>query len=187
MPSKKRSSVEAMKTDAGEGPSTTEELSNVVYIGHLPHGFFEDQLLGFFSQFGRLTRVRMSRNKKSGKPKHYAFLEFQHADVARIAADAMDGYFMFTQKLACRVLKASEVHPQMFKGANRKFKQIPWQKIERDRHNKERTPEEHAARMARILRKDRQRQKKIAAAGIDYEYQGLHTQLPPKAKKVKFT
>jgi len=28
----------------------------------------------------------------------------------------------------CRVLKASDVHPQLFKGANRKFKKIPWSK-----------------------------------------------------------
>jgi hypothetical protein len=41
--------------------------------------------------------VRLSRTKRTAKPKHYAFLEFQHADVARIAADAMDGYFMFKQ------------------------------------------------------------------------------------------
>jgi nucleolar protein 15 len=52
---------------------------------------------GFFSQFGKLVRVRLSRSKKTAKPKHYAFLEFQHADVAQIAADTMDGYFMFKQ------------------------------------------------------------------------------------------
>lgn len=28
------------------------------------------------------------------------------------------------QKLSCRVLKANEVHPQLFKGANRKFKKV---------------------------------------------------------------
>jgi hypothetical protein len=28
------------------------------------------------------------------------------------------------QKLSCRVLKQSEVHPQLFKGANRKFKKV---------------------------------------------------------------
>lgn len=52
---------------------------------------------GFFSQFGRLLRVRVSRSKKTGKAKHYAFLEFQLPDVAAIAADTMDGYFLFKQ------------------------------------------------------------------------------------------
>ena len=52
---------------------------------------------GYFSQFGRLKHVRLSRSKKTGKAKHYAFLEFNHASVAKIAAGAMDGYFLFTQ------------------------------------------------------------------------------------------
>lgn len=47
--------------------------------------------------------MRLSRNKKTGKAKHYAFLEFQYPEVAKIAADAMDGYFMFTQKLSVKV------------------------------------------------------------------------------------
>lgn len=41
--------------------------------------------------------MRVSRSKKTGKAKHYAFLEFQHPDVAAIAADTMDGYFLFKQ------------------------------------------------------------------------------------------
>jgi nucleolar protein 15 len=39
----------------------------------------------------------LSRSKKTGKAKHYAFLEFHHAAVAKIAAEAMNGYFLFTQ------------------------------------------------------------------------------------------
>lgn len=141
---------------------------------------------GFFSQFGRLLRVRVSRSKRTGKPKHYAFLEFQHADVAAIAAEAMDGYFMFKQRLACRVLKADEVHPQLFKGANRKFKKVPWRKIAAERVNKERTPAEAARRVAALLRKDRARAAAIAAAGIDYSYAPLAAQRPAKAKKTTF-
>jgi len=64
---------------------------------------------GYFSQFGKLTRVRLSRNKKTGKAKHYAFLEFQHPDVARIVSDAMDGYFMFSQKLTCKLMQPEQV------------------------------------------------------------------------------
>jgi nucleolar protein 15 len=45
----------------------------------------------------------LSRNKKTGKAKHYAFLEFQYAEVAKVAAEAMDGYFMFRQKLDVKV------------------------------------------------------------------------------------
>lgn len=38
----------------------------VVYLGSLPFGFFESQMRTFFSQFGVVTRLRLSRNKKVG-------------------------------------------------------------------------------------------------------------------------
>lgn len=46
---------------------------------------------GYFSQFGAIARLRVSRNKKTAKARSYAFLEFGSPDVAAIAAEAMDG------------------------------------------------------------------------------------------------
>ena len=91
------------------------------------------------------------------------------------------------QKISCRVLRQSKVHPQLFKGANRKFKKVPWKKIEAERVNKDRTPEEQAKRVASLLRRDKQRKEKIAAAGIDYDYEPLTAQQAPKPKKIKFS
>lgn len=45
------------------------EPSGVVYIGHIPHGFYEEAMNGFFKQFGDVVRVRISRSKKSGRCK----------------------------------------------------------------------------------------------------------------------
>lgn len=36
---------------------------------------------GFFSQFGDVKNVRMSRSKKTAQSKGYAFLEFKHPEV----------------------------------------------------------------------------------------------------------
>lgn len=41
-----------------------KQKGGVVYVGHLPHGFYEDQLMRYFSQFGTVERVRVARNKK---------------------------------------------------------------------------------------------------------------------------
>ena len=71
-----------------------------------------------------MSKVRLSRSKKSGASKHYAWLEFASPEVAGIAAGAMDGYMLFTQKLQARQLSKDEVHPQLFKGANRVFKKV---------------------------------------------------------------
>jgi RNA recognition motif-containing protein len=38
----------------------------VIYLGRVPHGFYEAQMKAYFSQFGDVTRLRLSRNKKVG-------------------------------------------------------------------------------------------------------------------------
>ena len=58
------------------GSPQTEDRG-VLFIGRLPHGFFEDQLRGYFSQFGNVTRVRVSRNKRVSFPlKHHPATQF---------------------------------------------------------------------------------------------------------------
>ncbi|PSC72472.1 MKI67 FHA domain-interacting nucleolar phospho [Micractinium conductrix] len=173
--------------EAPAGPSTSgPEPSRVAYLGHLPHGFYEKQLKEYFSQFGKVTKVRLSRSKKNGASKGYAFLEFSSAEVAAIAASAMDGYMLATQKLSARVLPASEVHPQLFKGANRVFKKMPWAKIERERHNRDLTAAEAEKRQRQAVERDERRRRRITQAGIDYDYQSLEAALPRRSKKTKF-
>lgn len=186
---KRKAAAAAQAEQPEDGPSTSapsSEPSRVVYLGHIPHGFYEKQLKEYFSQFGKVTKVRLSRSKKSGKSKHYAFLEFASPEVAAIASEAMDGYMLFTQKLSSRVLPAEEVHPDLFKGANRVFKQTPWAKIERERQNRDRTPAEAEKRQRQAVERDLRRQRRIAQAGIEYEYTGLEGAVPKKAKKTKF-
>lgn len=36
----------------------------VIYIGHIPHGFFEAEMKEYFEQFGKVTKVRVARSKK---------------------------------------------------------------------------------------------------------------------------
>lgn len=46
-------------------PSIKKRSQNrgIVYIGHLPHGFYEEQMQDYFKQFGKVTRVRVARSK----------------------------------------------------------------------------------------------------------------------------
>lgn len=84
----------------------------------------------YFSQFGNISRLRLSRNKKTGRSKHYAFVEFSHADVAKIVAETMDKYLMFGHILQVRYIPADQVHLDLFKGSNRRFKPAPRNKIQ---------------------------------------------------------
>jgi nucleolar protein 15 len=145
-------------------------LSNVVYLGHIPHGFYEKQMREFFLQFGQVVNLRISRNKKTGKSKHYGFIQFHTPDIASIVAEAMDGYHFFGQKLEAHVMKKDQVHAELFKGANRTFKRIPWKEIETRRHNKERSEAEEKKRKGRFAKRNESRKKKTLEAGIEYDF-----------------
>lgn len=86
-----------------------------------------------------------------------------------------------------QVLLKGEVHEDLWKGANRRFRTIPWRKVEMKRHNAPRTPEQSAQRLQRAVARDRKRTARIAAAGIEYEYDALEApeaaKLPQKGKK----
>jgi hypothetical protein len=55
--------------DEGLGSPGQQATRGVVYLGHIPFGFFEDQMKGFFAQFGDVSRLRLARNRKTGKSK----------------------------------------------------------------------------------------------------------------------
>ncbi|GFY54989.1 MKI67 FHA domain-interacting nucleolar phosphoprotein-like [Trichonephila inaurata madagascariensis] len=86
----------------------------VIYIGHIPHGFYEEEMRAYFSQFGRIRRLRVVRSKKTGNPKGYAFIEFNSESVAKIAAEAMNNYLFFEKLLKCEFVPADKVHPSTF-------------------------------------------------------------------------
>ena len=47
-------------------PRDPESLSCFIALSNLPHGFFEEQIIKYFSQYGKVTKVRVRRNKQVG-------------------------------------------------------------------------------------------------------------------------
>ena len=130
----------------------------------------------YFSQFGTIRRLRLSRNKKTGHSKHYAFLEFASSEVAEIAVKTMNNYLLFGHILKCRVIPNEQIHPNLWKGANRPFKTIPWNKIERRRLEATKTRTGWTRKVKLETSKRRRQSEKMKAMGYDYE--------PPALKSV---
>jgi len=93
-----------------------EEPRGVIYLGHIPKGFYEPQMRTFFGQFGTVTRLRLSRSKKNAASKGYAFIEFKEESVAQIVAQTMDKYLLFEKQLVCHLIPKAQQHPKLFKG-----------------------------------------------------------------------
>ncbi|KAF2013830.1 hypothetical protein BU24DRAFT_248236 [Aaosphaeria arxii CBS 175.79] len=106
-----------------------DDQPGVVFVGRIPHGFYEPQMKAYFKQFGKVNQLRLSRSKKTGASKHYAFVEFASSEVADIVAKTMNNYLMFGHILQCKTIPAEQVHPNLFVGAKGRFKRMPRNKI----------------------------------------------------------
>nr|ODO02597.1 nucleolar protein 15 [Cryptococcus depauperatus CBS 7855] len=160
----------ARKVDIGSLPMDVNK--GTLFLGRIPHGFYEDQMKEYFSQFGDVTRIRLARNRKTGASKHYAYIEMSSESVATIVAETMNNYLLLGHLLQCEVIPADKVHPQLWVGANKKFRKIPRARVELMKHDKQRTDEQKDKADKKLLKKQGQRKKKLEKAGIDYEFEG---------------
>lgn len=123
----------------------------------------------YFSQFGDITNLRLSRNRLTGRSKHYAFIEFSSVTVAKIVAQTMDNYLMYGHIVKCKFVPKEQLHPEVWKGANRRFKVTPWNRIEKKRLEKGKTREEWSKRIETEQKKRQSKVDKMKALGYDFE------------------
>eukprot|EP01031_Cornospumella_fuschlensis_P024220 gene24220-29290_t len=94
--------------------SEASEAGRIVYLGHVPEGFNEKLMKKFFNQYGEVTRIKLFKSLKTNRSMGYAFVEFESAEVAAIAAESMNGYFLMERKLVSHVVPADKIHKGMF-------------------------------------------------------------------------
>lgn len=158
------------------GSQTPREIHGVVYVGHIPQGFSEPQMREYFAQFGEVRQLRLSRSKRTGRSKGYAFAQFESDEIAKIVADSMSGYLMFRKKMICKHVPTEEVHPDVFKGANKVFSRPKAHLLARERHNKVVSAAKQKAITKRLQDKTKQRLSKIAKLGVNYSLPGHCTE-----------
>ncbi|KAG0675361.1 hypothetical protein C6P40_001535 [Pichia californica] len=145
----------------------------VIYIGRLPNGFEEKELKKYFQQFGEITRLRLSRNKKSGNSKHYAFIEFKEYEIAKIAAETMNNYLLMGHLLKVSLLENDKIHENLFVGANTKYKAIPFSKLNQIKYDKKKSKSEWEKINNSHIKNIKSKQETLKALGIDYDLNNL--------------
>lgn len=145
----------------------------------------------YFSQFGEITRLRLSRNRLTGRSKHYAFVEFSSTTVAKIVAETMDNYLMYGHILKCKFVPAEQLHPEVWKGANRRFKRTPWNRIEKKRLEKGKTRDQWSKRIEQEQQKRLAKADKLKALGYEIDLPQLKSvddvpvQVPDETKAIE--
>ncbi|XP_022596565.1 MKI67 FHA domain-interacting nucleolar phosphoprotein [Seriola dumerili] len=173
----KKKVQEVKKNKSAKGKGLTP---GVIYVGHLPLGLFEPQLKTYFEQFGKVLRLRLSRSKKTGGSKGYAFVEYDCDEVAKIVAETMNNYLMGERLIKCHVIPPEKVHNKLFVGSGRQFKKPSHPAVAR--YNKNCTAEQIEKMKEKLLRKESKLRKRLAAHGIDYDFPGFSAQVPQKKK-----
>lgn len=141
----------------------------VVYVGRVPHGFYENEMKAYFGQFGTILNLRLSRNPKTGKSKHYAFIQFENSGVAEIVAKTMDNYLMFGHILKVKFIPEEQVPANVWKGANKRFKKVPWNKIEGRKLEQGASEEAWEKRIEREQKRREKKAEKMKAIGYELE------------------
>lgn len=154
-----------------EGASS--EGKGVVYVGRIPHGFYEHEMKQYFSQFGPISRLRLSRNKKTGASKHFAFIEFADEATAEIVAKTMDGYLLFGHILRCKTVDTSKIHEGLWKGANRRFKKVPWNKMAGKQLERPLPESKWEAKISKEEKRRASRAEKLKEMGYEFDTPAL--------------
>lgn len=183
--------LEEMEAKAEEEPA---EPRGVIYVGHIPEGFFEPQMRKFFSQFGKVLRLRISRSKKTAKSKGYAFVEFEEESVAKIVAETMQGYLLFDKTLVCHLMPKEKQHPMLFKGCRRTMVNTTHRRRRKhiaaynDRPSTEvdgeKLPRQTTRQVEKRQRSDKKLKSKLANLGIDYDLDGADEAAHRKVEEV---
>merc|ERR1719320_360270 len=152
-----------------------QDLKNraVIYISHIPHGFYEKAMRAFFGQFGSVTNLRLGRSKKTGRSCGFASVEFKYREVAEVVAESMNNYLMFDRLLKCSVVPKERTSKAIFRAKVKEQK--PPGKMAMMKHKRlvnavkcEETVQRRQVRQAKRVKKS---MSKLEKAGIKYNFQ----------------
>ncbi|MCX5921824.1 MAG: RNA-binding protein [Candidatus Dependentiae bacterium] len=78
-----------------------------IYVGNLSRLVTEEKLRSLFAQFGTVTSVKLIKDKFTGQPKGFAFVEMGSANEAQTAITELNG-----QELEGQRLRVNEARPR---------------------------------------------------------------------------
>ncbi|KAI1280867.1 MKI67 FHA domain-interacting nucleolar phosphoprotein [Halotydeus destructor] len=143
------------------------ETPGTIVLHNIPRGFRETNMQSYFEQFGKVTKVKMSRSRKTGNIKGYAYIEFASSEVAKIAAETMNNYLMFERILRCRFIPKDKYPKNLY----RLWNSVRVTTVERHKNivNSQRSYENERASIKKRLTKIRAVEKKLASVGLKFK------------------
>ena len=82
-----------------------------IYVGNLSYNATEDQLRDAFGAFGEVTSVAIIKDRETGRPRGFAFVEMEDSDAAQRAIEGVNG-----QPIDGRPVNVNEARPRQDRG-----------------------------------------------------------------------
>lgn len=92
---------QAGKWDVNKSWHAQYKDSAFVYVGGLPYELTEGDVTTVFSQFGEVVDILIPRDKKTGKPKGFAFIAYEDQRSTVLAVDNFNGAKLLGRTLRC--------------------------------------------------------------------------------------
>ncbi len=85
-----------------------------IYVGNLSYNTTEEEIRNAFEAFGKVTSVTLVKDKYSGQPRGFGFVEMADEAEAQTAIQNLNG-----KELLGRQLNVNEAHPRNERGGSR--------------------------------------------------------------------
>ena len=82
----------ASQQQSSHGGQQGQQQKHDVFVGNLAFSTTEEQLYQAFSEIGRIVKVRMVSDLETGKPRGFAFIEFEDPQAALSAIRNMNEF-----------------------------------------------------------------------------------------------
>ena len=83
-----------------------------IYVSNLSFNVTDDDLQGFFTEYGEVTSARVITDKFTGKSRGFGFVEMSDDEAARKAISELDG-----GRVEGRTIKVTEARPREERGS----------------------------------------------------------------------
>src|SRR5215467_465363 len=92
-------------------PSKKDRMKNI-YVGNLDFNVSEDELRQAFAAYGQVDNVTILKDRDTGQPRGFGFVEMANDEEAEKAINGMNG-----AQLGSRALNVNEARPKVNKGS----------------------------------------------------------------------
>ncbi|KAL8816047.1 MAG: hypothetical protein Q9191_008390, partial [Dirinaria sp. TL-2023a] len=77
----------------------SEKPGRVVFIGNIPYGLTEEQIVHILSSVGQVLNFRLVYDNDTGRPKGFGFAEFNDTDAAASAVRNLNNHEVMGRQL----------------------------------------------------------------------------------------